>query len=491
MKKPQLFWLVLLCTCLGGFAQKLPKEKRYDLNTISNTINVTPSQKKELAIALEQRKKQLSKALESKNKQNSEKTYQLQFEQILNEKQQHKFYDALIDPVKLKQTVEKEYSRLLKELPVPKVYQKVLKYKLRRYSYQKAFSYQRYNRQSRLRERKQKELRIQWNQWVGKQRKVLRLSKSFLKKNSTNATALSLVEKQSIFTYQFYALVKEQHARDLEFVDTVLQELLAKEKIKKIAKKMLSAKIVAIVAGHENLGKLDTKSRKKLGKVLLDSQLKKIMKAFEEKKPIVFEKINLSPAVKTGREFALIEKQQQKVKLLKMKIKKAKLGKKRGTQLLALVVEKDKAIATARKNKSTAKNLSNLIGTGKDNSPRKIEMAYQKSLAELLSKKEFATIFGDKYDNGISEKIREQIKSLKANITLTKEQEKEIVALMLSYYLNESVTNDYYSYDKRTAKKKNALARYRFQKKYSELMKGFGIEVSSTRAVNNRTFQWN
>jgi hypothetical protein len=154
------------------------------------------------------------------------------------------------------------------------------------------------------------------------------------------------------------------------------------------------------------------------------------------------------------------------------------------------LIEKRKNDLQSLNDEKVGDEISELFESTDLKTKSEVKQDFSRDLAQIITKIEFSKLFGHVFMKNVKKKSDSKIGDLKKIEKLNKDQEKEITAMMKTFYFNEETITAYFAFDKKLQNQKLSALQFRFEKKYKELREKLNLEAKSSVKVNNRTYLW-
>ncbi len=478
-----VFLVVSTVSSQDNYANKI-----FNLEAIASLTFASEQQKIQLAEALNKREQSLENASDEE-KLAVNKSYYSTFKSIFDEDQKNKVYHAQVNPTYIAEKTSTKYNELVTSYSFPTEHKKVLKSEIEKFEYSKVFYKRKYFLDDEARLAKWDELSLTFNEWRNKQKNAIRQSSKFWQDKVVPYGGFEKRDQDDFIAYHFYINLQENS----EAYKERIMVLASSSSLKKAANALASLEAQRVVKSSGALAKLDSTSRNYAGKKLaehlmqmLEGQLKKYQPLFLEKNTSFYKSI----AVEFGknRQAGMIKKAQKEEMFSRSK--KGGLDNETTEKLWSLIQQREEDLELLKESGKQNSGTAGLFENSSQKTKSQIKKAFAKSLAELISRKEFGVIFQSDFKQVIEEKTTEQMTALKEAHKLTEGQTAEIGKMVSTYYFNQAITEAYYSFDKPLKKQKLSVVRYHFEKKFKSLMDMYGFTVNPSSSTNNRTFEW-
>lgn len=388
--------------------------------------------------------------------------------------------------------VNTKLDGLLARYEFPKTHIKSLEVTIGKYEYDKALVIHQFQDQSAIKQRKLDSLTSVYKNWeedqIARYKNALKLWEKVIDKYGLSED----VYKTKYLNYHFY--IGFTNASPFDILKR--QELVESDTLKKLTRVIARKEAERIIAKCSSLKELDTTAIKYGSKQL-----------YEHLKSITAETLTSFSAIKFIRDsdrycsFATdagIEKQEE-LSASKLENRNTKFVNKAieegvsediANTILGLIEKRKNALEALKQHSNNGDNMSDLFENTDPKTKSEIKKEFASNLANLISKSQFAKLFGNEFLKNVNKSSEEKLASITNLEELSDEQKNNLNKMLKLFYYNEQVTSAYYSFDKKVKKQKLSALRYRFKIDYEALMGSFGKEVKPSKKVDQRSYKW-
>jgi len=486
MKKRSMIVVFLFTVVWNTKAQQQIKPS-YNFETLVSLTSATQKQQKQLKTALKERNQDTTSG-------NEDKYFYKHLESIFNKEQQNAFYKAQMSEAVIQKKMHFRYDKLIDTYPFPKEYAKLIEETLYDFNYKKEFTVQKYKYDKESRELAYQSIDAAQKKWVSNQIQLIKTAKYSWKKTILKCPELPDVNRTAYISYHFYLqLLKKGAPIQHAFANTRITELKSSKDLQSIINSIIDCRAELYLSYDTRFENLDSISKNEAKKVIVLEVSNKLNNKLENTKDLYLNGIEY----KTGsKAIAAAKKQQEKsnktkeLEILNSKAVKIGLTQAQIDKLVLSLERKDAAIAALKNHKKNS-DLSTLFETTPSKTKSEILKEFSKELTEILSKKEFAALFGDGFRPIAKKKASKEFQEITTKYKqLDQDQKQELYKIIILYYFNIEITNAYYKSKSTLRKQKLSVLRYRFEKEYITLMESFDIKIKTSQKTDNRTFQW-
>jgi hypothetical protein len=173
--------------------------------------------------------------------------------------------------------------------------------------------------------------------------------------------------------------------------------------------------------------------------------------------------------------------------------KKAGITDEQINQILMLISKRAEELRALTAENKKANSTYSILEPGEQYSTKMklVRNKYTKLINTSMTYQQFCAMMVDDFRNQGHENSKlEFIQLIKANPSLTKEQQVKLYDTIYNFHLNELLTTSYLSFDLTLQKPKLGSLRFEFEKTFANLCKEYNIKTANDKETNN-SFQWN
>ncbi|WP_303315440.1 hypothetical protein Q4Q34_15185 [Flavivirga abyssicola] len=497
MKKLKIM-LLLFLFAMNIYAQDSINNSYYSLDRITSVTNATEAQVYKLNDILLERNSAINLSETKEQNFDINKAYRKKLNQILDKNQQSKMYRSNIDTNTADRVSKKEYDALVNKHKLPVNIESALTKVLYDYEYEQLYIEQKhaFDKDRYLLERSN--LNASKSKWVDYIKANFSKSRFKWKSNFSKCKNVKIIDEDTFISYHFLVnLIKEsdelsvdKHITEQDII-AELQSLITKDSFKEMGDKLIDFRVKSTMDYDNRLKKLDSIPYSHAKQVLKDYLRTKFLEKTTTHQPFL---LGLNWELRTqayniGKEKEKTLSKEKEFTALKAKAIEAGLDENRTQQLISLVKNKNLAIEE-NKTKKIASTFSDLFQDSTYDTRKAIIAQFGRDVSGMLSKKEFAIIFADRFRATAKKDTKEQLASIFKTHKLNKEQQQKVHELVYGYFLNKAIANVYYKHQGLLKKQKLSVLRYRFEKNYLELMTSFDIKIDHPTKADDRTYKW-
>lgn len=175
------------------------------------------------------------------------------------------------------------------------------------------------------------------------------------------------------------------------------------------------------------------------------------------------------------------------------KAKKAGIPDEKINQILDLISKRGEELRALTAENKKANSTYSILEPGEQYSAkmRIVRNRYTKLINTSMTYPQYGSMMVDDFRDQANENSKiEFIQLIRANPSLTKDQQIKLYETIYNFHLNELLTTSYLSFDQTLQKPKLGSLRFDFEKTFGNICKEYNVKTTSDKDSNN-SFQWN
>lgn len=395
-----------------------------------------------------------------------------------------------LDDVQSKSDIKQK--KLLAKYTFPKSYEKTLEINIVEFEYNKAATRQKFTDDTLIKQQKLDSLTSAFEIWRENQ---IQLYESAVKKWNNVFLKHDLDEhtfKETYLDYHFYISLPNPTESEAQRI----QEFVEHKALKKLINEMAKNETIRVVSKCSALEKLDSIAIKHGREALYQHLKSKTLQKLQVKSTLNIRRDSdqycdyVFEAANQKQEEINALKLEQKNKAFITKAIEIGLTEAKTNAILALIEIRKNDLESLKNASNNSDDMSNLFENTDPRTKTEIKRAFSKNLASIISKSQFAKLFGDEFIGIAQNKTQDKLFQLKDSYEFEETEEHALYKLINNFYFNEQVSVAYYSFDKKLKKQKLSALRYHFEKDYKKLMNEYGHQISPVKQMDKRTYEW-
>lgn len=401
-------------------------------------------------------------------------------------------YLSKINLDSVKTNVDSKLSKLLLDYKFPKNYEKTLETKIAEFEYNKTNLNFKYAKDLDTKNKKIDSLKVAFEEWTQTQTKTSKKAEKHWNATFTKHNLDEEIHKKNFINYHFYIGLENPTQYETLQIEQLAKSKNLKNSVNTIAKNETQR----VLERCTNIKKLDSVAFNYAGKAL-----------YKHLKSKTLEKLNSRAVIKLTRDSGGYCLYALEVVNIKQEERKAKKSAKKNetfvknaiaaginediaNTILDLIQKRKTDLKALKNNSNDTESLSELFENTARKTKSEIKKEFAQDLAQLVDRTQFAKLFNAQFIDIVTNKTQERMVSLKAEYKLKKDQETKISKMIKTFYFNQEISKAYYSFDKKLKKQKLSALRFRFEKKFKELMSSFNLKANPAKKLDEATFLW-